>query len=492
MIAHTDVDILTHSRLPSCPNRSGASMARRVLRLKSLTFLSVGFTALALTACSGGGSGDSPVSPDPGDTVAPGGGNVPGGGDVAFPPADDADNQTDLPGSPDTGDTVNPPVVDIPDPGAVDLPPVDDPDSGAIEPLPPGIGGFELPAAFPIGEPLLGSNLTVETFPRGQIVSGGVPKDGIPALTNPSFVRASEVSYLGPNDLVLGVVINGEARAYPHNIGWWHEIVNDVVGGTPICATLCPLTGTGILFDTADENGDSFELGVSGLLWNNNLIMYDRRDGSTLYPQIFSTAVDGPRQGETLPLLPVMETNWSTWVRLHPDTRVIASGTYSLNQYSRYPYGNYRTNDAFLIFGLNPRQSVNPNFYASNFGAKDMVLGVRLAGDARAYPFQNMGEQAAINDALGGVDIVVVWDRDSNVVVPFAREIDGESLTFDVDPDGPWPMGLRDRETGSLWNVEGVAVEGPKRGQRLTQVPAYNAFWFAWVTFWQDTDVWQG
>ncbi len=188
----------------------------------------------------------------------------------------------------------------------------------------------------------------------------------------------------------------------------------------------------------------------------------------------------------------MVETNWSTWVRLHPDTRVIESGTYNLNRYTRYPYGNYRTNDAFLIFGLNPPQSANPNFFATAFGAKDMVLGVRLDGEARAYPFQNMGRQAVINDALGGVDIVVVWDRDSNIALPFAREVAGQSLTFDLDGDGAWPLGLRDRETGTLWSVEGVALEGPLLGQRLTQVPAHNSFWFAWVTFWQSTDVWQG
>ena len=317
-----------------------------------------------------------------------------------------------------------------------------------------------MPPVFRTGEPLFGSGLRLDNFPLRQIVSGGPGKDGIPALTNPSFIAASAVEYLGPNDLVLGVVVNGEARAYPHNIGWWHEIVNDVIGGKPICATLCPLTGTGLLFDTSDERGDPFELGVSGLLLNNNLIMYDRRDGNTLYPQILSTAVDGPRRGQTLTLLPVVETTWSTWVRLHPGTRVIARGTYSLNQYTRYPYGGYRTDNTYLIFGLNPPQSSNPNSFATAHGAKDMVLGVRLAGESKAYPFQNMGNQAVINDDLGGVDIVVVWDRDSNIALPFARQIDGQSLTFDIDEEGAWPLGLRDRETGTLWNVEGLALEG--------------------------------
>ena len=452
----------------SYAGRSTASVARGVLRLKYLIL----FPVLTLIACGGGGNGDSPVSPSP-----------------TPPVVDNGDSQIDLPGSPDDA-ALNPPVVDIPAPD-VNPPPVDDIDTGTVEPPPPMAEGVQLPPVFAAGDPLSGSGLTLDRFPMNQIISGGVPKDAIPALTNPSFVHASDISYLAADDLVLGVVINGEARAYPHNIGWWHEIVNDVVGGTPICVTLCPLTGTGLVFDTADDNGDAFELGVSGLLLNNNLIMYDRRD-NTLYPQIFSTAVDGPRQGETLSLLPVVETNWNTWVRLHPDTRVVAGGTYSVDRYSRYPYGNYRTDDFFLLFGLNPRQSANPNPFATTHGAKDMVLGVRLDGEARAYPFDNMGRQAVINDDLGGVDIVVVWDRDSNIALPFARAVDGQSLTFDLEEHGAWPLGLRDRETGTLWNVEGVALEGPLRGQRLTQVPAHNSFWFAWVTFWQNTDVWQG
>lgn len=220
--------------------------------------------------------------------------------------------------------------------------------------------------------------------------------------------------------------------------------------------------------------------------------MYDRRDGTTLYPQIFSIAVQGPRQGETLRLLPVVETNWSTWVRQHPDTGVIAGGTYGRDRYTSYPYGSYRTNDDFLLFGLNPTQGANPNPFATAYGAKDMVLGVRLEGEARAYPFDDMEPQAVINDVLGGVDIVVVWDRNSNIALPFARQVEGQSLTFDIDEDAAWPLGLRDRETGTLWSVEGVALEGPLRGQRLVQVPAHNSFWFAWVTFWQSTDVWQG
>lgn len=339
--------------------------------------------------------------------------------------------------------------------------------------------------------PLSGAGLDLDGFPLDAIVSGGPPKDGIPALTNPVFVRQSEVSYLGDEDLVLGIVVGGEPRAYPENIGWWHEIVNDRIGGQPISITFCPLTGTGLVFATQDEGGGQFELGVSGLLFNNNLVMYDRRDGLTLYPQLFFTAVEGPRQGESLRLLPVVETTWGTWKRLHPDTRVIAGGTYPLSQYTSYPYGDYRTNHSFLLFGLRPSLSRNPNPYAVSYPTKDGLLGVRLEGQAKAYLFADMGERAVIDDQVGGVEIAVVWDRASHLALPYLRQVDDQILSFEIDPAAGFPFGLRDRQTGTRWDVEGRGIEGPLQGKRLVMAPAHTSFWFAWVSFWQETEVWQ-
>ena len=290
-------------------------------------------------------------------------------------------------------------------------------------------------------------------------------------------------------DLVLGLVVNGVARAYPENIGWWHEIVNDEIGGRSVSVTFCPLTGTGLAFEAAD--GGPLELGVSGRLFNNNLVMYDRRDDETLYPQLYFTGVHGSRKGESLTLLPAIETTWRTWKTLHPDTEVVAGGTYSESRYTQYPYGGYRTNNDFLIFSLNPSIARNANPYAGRYGRKDPMLGVRLNGEPKAYLFDKMGERAAINDQLGGVDILVVWDQDSYLALPYSREVDGQSLTFEIEPGEGFPFSLVDDETGSLWDINGVAIDGPMSGARLARVPAHSSFWFAWVTFWQETDVWK-
>ncbi|NKB71675.1 MAG: DUF3179 domain-containing protein [Candidatus Latescibacteria bacterium] len=378
-----------------------------------------------------------------------------------------------------------------------------DPEAPQVEAEVPPLGDSPIPdltAAFPgleglpgsahPADPLSGSLL--EAFPLNLIVSGGVPKDGIPALTNPSFVGAARANYLQPGDLVLGMVVNGQAKAYPHNIGWWHEIINDRVGGHPVCVTFCPLTGTGLVYDGLASNGRQFELGVSGLLYNNNLIMYDRRDGRTLYPQIFSTAVEGPRQGESLTLLPVVETTWDTWRRLYPETQVVSGNTGFSRNYEVYPYSDYRVNHQYLIFGLEPALRQNPNDFARFYDSKDMVLGVRLNGDPKAYPFAALGDRQLVHDQVGDVDIVVVWDQAAQLAIPFAREVDGQVLDFDIDAEQGFPFSLIDRQTGSRWSSTGAAVEGPLAGHQLVQIPAHNSFWFAWVTFWQDTDLWLG
>ena len=119
-------------------------------------------------------------------------------------------------------------------------------------------------------------------IPYDSIVSGGPSKDGIPALTKPVFIGPWFVEYLRSDDLILGVVINGEARAYPHNIGWWDEVVNDKIGNQAISVTFCPLNGTGLVFNATNERGRQFQLVVSVLLLPTNMIMYDRRDGMRL------------------------------------------------------------------------------------------------------------------------------------------------------------------------------------------------------------------
>jgi len=350
----------------------------------------------------------------------------------------------------------------------------------------PGPGGSQNEGPVEPSEPtplgsIVGSGTNPDVFPMSRIQFGGVPKDGIPALTDPRWVGASSATYLSDSDLVLGVSINGEARAYPHNILWWHEIVNDHLGGKQISVTYCPLTGTGMVFD-ADAIGGDLTLGVSGLLYNNNLIMYDRRDGDTLYPQMYFTGVSGPNKGTELVLLPVVETTWGMWKSLHPSTTVVSDNTGHSRDYGRYPYGDYDRDHRFILFPLDSPLD-------DRLDAKNRVLGLLLGQVRKAYPFFNMTERMAINDVVDERPLLVMVEPTSQSAIPYDREVDGSVLTFVPETDGT-SFRVKDEETGTVWDLKGQAISGPLAGKSLAQIPAHNAYWFAWAAFWPEAEIW--
>ena len=338
-----------------------------------------------------------------------------------------------------------------------------------------------------------------------------VNPDQIPALTDPDMVDASGAAagYITEDELVLGVVINGEARAYPHQIGWYHKIVNDIVGGQAVVVSFCPLTSTGMLFDGQVEGG-RLTCGVSGFLFNNNLVMYDRRDPlnvATLYPQMMGVGVFGQRTNTGLIQLPIVETTWRYWKELFPNSTVVGviqsdaarfspstnltARQFSESTYLSYPYAdlNYRDPDSRPLIGAFPNLTENPT--AQIFQNKDMVHGVRFGEIAKAYPFKLMGEEAVLNDTVGETYIVVNYYAEEKLAISFFREFEGQTLTFEkIDSTtGPFPFLLRDVQTSTTWDLLGRGIEGPHAGKRLTQVPANNAFWFAWATFWQNTGI---
>ena len=356
------------------------------------------------------------------------------------------------------------------------------------------------------------SDLTLEGLNR-HLRSGGPGIDGIPAMTNPDAVLAHQVEYVQEEDLVLGVVIGGEAKAYPHNLGWWHEIVNDRISDTFISVTLCPLTGTGLVFAAEDEAGHQLEFGVSGLLINSNLVMYDRRDENTLIPQMIYTAISGQFESERLELLPVVETTWANWKQMHPDTRVAQFGTgldrydptqqsrYFFDRYTIYPYGEYRTDNQSLLFLPSTTElSLSYNPVAAEEGVsqiKELVLGICSDEETKAYPFATVPSRAVINDQVGDTELLVVFDQETATAIPYNRRVDDNVLTF-YEVEEEEQLGeldlpeFADVETGSHWNMLGEAIAGPLEGSRLRQLPAYNSMWFGWASFWPNTQIWDG
>lgn len=321
-------------------------------------------------------------------------------------------------------------------------------------------------------------------LPSEHLYFGGVSRDGIPALTNSDVVGAGSASFFVRDfDRVLGIVVNGAARAYPFSVIWWHEIANDTLGGEPVVVTYCPLTGSGIAFDPTVD-GEVRNFGVSGLLFENNLVMFDRRTNS-LWNQMFHQARCGPATGSELARIPVVETTWLRWSELHPNSTVLTARTgFTDRNYGTYPYGNYDIPNNFQL--LFPSSA-----FSAERAPKELVLGILNGSTATAYPFgvlSAMGDAVAINDMVGDLPVLVTYLTLRATAMAFDRRVNGQLLTFSVDD--PTTLTLTDAETGSTWSATGEAIAGPLLGEKLAQIAdAYVVFWFAWSIYHANTEI---
>ena len=317
---------------------------------------------------------------------------------------------------------------------------------------------------------------------REDLLVASLPPDAIPALTEPPMVApdAPEADYLNPDDRVLGTVVDGEARAYPHNIFWHHEIVNDRIGDRWISLTFCPLTGSGVGFDPVLDGFGRLDLGVSGLLFANNLVMWDRGTGEVYGPQLTVTGACDGFQGETLDFVPVQEMSWARWRQLHPNTTVVSGRLNQGRDYTFYPYGTYDQ--------LSSDELIVPMSVDRSRPIKERVLAIREGRGGRGYPFLelfDLGNVVALNETVGGIPTAIFYEaRDGMAALAFDARLDGRTLTFRADAgSGVWV----DEETGSTWTISGEAIDGPLVGERLqTRADAYTLFWFAWRHFQPD------
>lgn len=263
------------------------------------------------------------------------------------------------------------------------------------------------------------------TIPCGQIFSGCPGRDCIPPLDSPEMVPVGNpsLSYLSDEDLVLAVLTPEGPRAYPQNILWWHEVANVDIGGEAFAVTLCPLTGSGLRFDRRGfVEGQTVRLGVSGLLYNSNLIMWDR-ESESLWSQMRLESISGPQMESPSPLLPVLEMTWLAWRTLHPDTLAISSDTGFARDYQTYPYVrggvDYRVNDNDTFASTDPPPD-------TQFENKDMVFGVSVNGQFKAYVWNRLEEmtgadEGVILDEVAGTPIAVVFHLPSRYVHAFEQ-----------------------------------------------------------------------
>ena len=280
---------------------------------------------------------------------------------------------------------------------------------------------------FKISKPLVSSRL---------IQGGGPPRDGIPALDAPRFIAANEATNLADTDRVIGLRIDDIAKAYPIRIMNYHEIVNDNFADRPVAITFCPLCGTGIAFD-AVVNGVARRFGVSGLLYNSDVLMYDRETES-LWSQILGQAVNGPSKGQELKSLPILHTTWADWRRRHPDSLVLAEPRRFGRDYNVDPYRGYAdTKEIWFPVAQRDRR----------YPAKSVVIGAVIDGQAWAWPFAELPvNQKALTAPTGDIEVTLDYDAATRA----AR----------------------------LTNADG------------NEIPSFTAYWFAWIAFHPKTEVW--
>lgn len=315
-------------------------------------------------------------------------------------------------------------------------------------------------------------------IPQNRVVDGGPGKDGIPALSNPQFISTSQATYLSDNDLVVGYRNGNDIRAYSHNILNWHEIVNDDVSGDKLAVVYCPLTGTATGWNRVLSSEET-TFGVSGLLYNTNVIPYDRKTNSN-WSQMLLQSVNGPLSGTDATNLQVIETTWKTWKEMFPNSKVLSTSTGFNRSYSSYPYGDYRTNNNSLLFSIEPDDNRIPR--------KERVLGIVKDGRAKVYRFSSLSQSnGIIQDVFRGESLVIAGDVQKNIMVVFEKKLPDNNIpVFTIDNSG---AGLIKDQFGNIWDAFGVAVSGPLTGQKLKSPVFIMGYWMAFGSFYRDAEI---
>lgn len=292
---------------------------------------------------------------------------------------------------------------------------------------------FLLSSGISFATEINGFKIEDPLIPQDQIHHGGPPRDGIPALDNPKFV--SEDKRVKPKDKVLGINFNGIQKAYAIGILNHHEIVNDVFDGVPVVVSFCPLCGTGMAYK-GEAKGKAMSFGVSGLLYNSDVLMYDRETES-LWSQILGRAVTGESKGTDLEPIALEHTTWETWQKRFPASLLLSSDTGYARNYRRTPYVGYEKTRSLYFPVAHEDKRYHP---------KEVVIGVTIKGVSKAYPFIELGKVGElIRDKVGGQELLVYFDAKSRT----AR--------------------VEDRLGNLIYSL--------------------TAYWFAWYAFHPDTEV---
>ena len=328
---------------------------------------------------------------------------------------------------------------------------------------------------LPTGNGDPGENSSRWTIPKDEVFDGGPGKDGIPSIDQPNFVSGTSVDFVDDLDLVIAVSFDSIIKVYPHSILDWHEIVNDELDGELFALTYCPLTGTGINWDRSLEGGGT-TFGVSGLLYNSNLIPYDRETGSN-WSQMRLDCVNGLLIESKIKTFSVLETTWRTIKNL-PNLLVLSEDTGFSRNYGTYPYGDYRTNHDNIIFPVGNSDK--------RMDAKDRLLGIISDGEVKTYSLESFPTDSIkmIADELKSKPVIILGHRNKNFISAYYVESPENFSTL----QGQFPDVLQD-QNGNTYNVFGKVSRGPDKGLILEQPDNYMGYWFAWAGFYPDLEL---
>ena len=321
-----------------------------------------------------------------------------------------------------------------------------------------------------------------------RILSGGPPPDGIPSLDDPTFQTASTVGWLGAEEAVIALEINGKARAYPVQVMTWHEIVNDTIGDIPVTVAYCPLCNSALAYDR--RLGDRIlDFGTSGELFNSSLVMYDRQTES-LWTHFDGQAVVGHLSGERLTTFSIQTVSWERWVEANPDGLVLSRITGFSRDYGRNPYRGYDNPD--------DRPFLYDGDYDARLEPKDRVIAVRdpdqpavvlkledvFSSGTVAFEAHGRSLIAVVEPGLGSPldSDQVAQGRDQGSSAVFVAELDGSPVDLVRTEEG-----FHDTTSGIVFDIFGSALDGS--GARLEQVEHLDTFWFAIAAFEPDAEI---
>ena len=322
----------------------------------------------------------------------------------------------------------------------------------------------------------------------GDLISGGPPPDGIPAIDDPALLPPDDVDWIHDREPVITVELHGEARAYPIQIMTWHELVNDTIGDTPLTVSYCPLCNSAIAYDRRAA-GRILDFGTSGMLYQSAMVMYDRQTES-LWSHFTGQAIAGHLVGTQLEIVPSSMISWEVFRDHHETGSVLSRQTGYARDYGRNPYPGYDdvTTSPFLFRG-----PVDDRLLA-----KTRVVGLRGGTDSIAIPLETLARDGVAHVTLDGTPIVVfhapglasALDRDAVALgqdtgqtIAFEASVEGDPVRFLRTDDG-WQD-----DTGTTWTFLGRAVAGPRLGAHLSRTEHLDTFWFAWAAFMPETRI---